>query len=347
MTKTIKASKRLAEKLKKFLIKKNYLSREYTLGKGATYILFPLTSKAKTSEILKEFPSVSIEERNLQKFESKSIGNLKNMLKGVIPDKELKNIKRSFDIVGDIAILEIPPELEKLEKSIAWALKRNLPGINVVAKKASTVSGKYRIRKIIPIIGKRTETIHKEAGIILHLDLNKVYFSPRLGTERLRIASQVKPKEKILVMFAGIGPFAFTILNKQRSAKIWAIELNPDAIKYMKENLGPNKAKYQVIPIKGDVKKEVPKLKQEFDRIIMILPHLAQEYLDLAFSKSKKNTIIHFYQICKETELKDKKYFIKEQAKEAKKKIKILKIVKTGTYGPEIYRYCFDIEVLG
>jgi len=42
--------------------------------------------------------------------------NLKQSLKGIIPDKELEKVKSSFDIIGDIAVLEIPDEIKKYEK---------------------------------------------------------------------------------------------------------------------------------------------------------------------------------------------------------------------------------------
>ena len=68
------------------------------------------------------------------------------------------------------------------------------------------------------------------------LDVKKVYFSPRLATERKRITDQVKNNEIIVDMFAGIGPFSISIARKHK-VKIYAIDINPYAYKYLKKNI--------------------------------------------------------------------------------------------------------------
>src|SRR3989344_2273513 len=63
--------------------------------------------------------------------------------------------------------------------------------------------------------------------------------------ERQRIAKQVKPNEIIIDMFAGIGYFS---LGLKKAKKVYAIEKNPLAYKYLKENILLNKAK-NIVPI--------------------------------------------------------------------------------------------------
>ncbi|MFN3528030.1 MAG: class I SAM-dependent methyltransferase [Candidatus Altarchaeaceae archaeon] len=270
--------------------------------------------------------------------------SLKDLLKGILSDEELKILPRSFDIIGDIAIIEIPPELEKKEKVIAEALLK-FKNIKVVAKKAGIFEGEFRTRNVEIIGGEnRTETIHKELSCKYILDIEKVYFSERLENERLRILNLVKDNEKILVMFAGVGPYAI-LLSKKKNVEVYAIELNPVAYEYMIKNVKLNKV--NVNCILGDVRIETPKLVEKvgkFDRIIMPLPKDAGNFLDVALKAIKKGGIIHYYGFSD-----DPKKFaneVKNTVKNLNYEIEILNAVKCGSYSPRVYRICVDFKVL-
>ncbi len=255
---------------------------------------------------------------------------LKELLKNVLGEEELEIAPSSFDVVGDIAIIKIPPQLEKKEKKIGEQLLK-FKNVKTILKKEGKVGEEFRIRKYKFLGGeKRKETLHKEYGCRYKLNIEKVYFSPRIGSERERIVKQVKKGEKILVLFAGIGPYAIQIA-KNREVDIYAIEINPKAVKYFKENTKLNKVENKIKVFEGDVRKIVPKLKEKFDRIIMPLPKDAENFLDLAKLVSKKNTIIH-------------SYIFATSKGEAIKKIdkKVINCVECGTYSRDISRYCVD-----
>ncbi len=232
------------------------------------------------------------------------MSTLKQILKDIIPEELLSKLKTSYDILGDVAIIEVPEELESYEIQIAKAIVTIHKSINVVAKKTGAVSGDFRIRplKIILCLRNRqnkecnTETIMKENGIKIKLDPANVFYSIRLGTERNRIAEMVKDGENVLVMFAGVGPFAL-VIAKQKKANIVAVEWNPNAIKYMEENIKLNKKlKGNIQPILGDVRKVIPdKFKNWANRIVMPLPKTADDFLDVAIMASKNNALIHTY----------------------------------------------------
>src|SRR3989338_8571440 len=153
--------------------------------------------------------------------------NLKDVLKGNLNENQLKLVKSSFDIVGDIAILEIPPELAKKEKVIAEAVLKIQKNVKTVCKKAGDRSGTYRLKKYKKIIGNGFETIHKESGCQFKLDISKTYFSVRESTERLRISDKIKKKEKILVLFSGVGPFGIILAKNHTDCKVDMVEINP------------------------------------------------------------------------------------------------------------------------
>ena len=336
MVKVLKISKVGGEKVRKKLIEMDALDTSYVLGKTGNYLLFPLK---KTRGIVKKFGG-KIVEKNLRRV-VKPVTGLKEALGKILPSEPVEKFPRSFDQIGDIAVLEIPRGLGKYEKVIARTLGRINPRINVVAKRAEKYSGKYRIRPITVLDGeKRSETIHREAGVRLKVDLNTVYFSPRLGKERLRIAKLVGKKEKVLVMFSGIAPYGIVIAKKNPSAEVWNIEWNPRAVELAEENIKLNKLGKRVHSLGGDVRKVIPKMKKKFDRIVMVLPFENKEFLVDALMVSKKGTRIHMYSILKEGAVDEFRTKL-----ERKHELKVFDVVKAGAYGPKMWRYCFELKV--
>ncbi len=268
--------------------------------------------------------------------------NLKEVLKDKLTKEELKHVKRSFEIIGDIAIIEIPEELEDKKHVIAEALTEINKHIKVVIRKTGELSGEYRTGKYELLTGNRTETIYTESGCRFKLDPTKVYFSEKLGTERQKIAEQVKDNESILCMFAGIGPFPIIIARK-KDVKIHAVEINPTAVKYFKENVKLNKVADKIEIFKGDVDFVVPKINKKFDRILMPAPKNAEDFLDLALDCVKKNGTINYYTFAGEENFKTLRKDIREKCK---KKVKITDIRKCGSFAPGVFRVAVDFRVL-
>jgi tRNA (guanine37-N1)-methyltransferase len=269
---------------------------------------------------------------------------LKEALKGKLTASELTHL-RGFDVIGDIAVLEIPKELEKKQKLIAKTLSELLPYIKVVARKKGGHVGVYRKQPLVILAGeKRKTTSHKEYGLTFLLNAETCYFSPRLSTERMRIAQQVKPGETVLVLFSGVAPYPLVIAKHSQAAKVIAIEANPSAHKYAVENVARNKLGHKVIVIKGDAKKAIPKL--DYDRIVMPWPQRADEFLASTLKHAKKGAFVHFYDFQQEGEFENAADIVKAACKQAKKKCKILKIVECGQVGVRNYRVCVDFRML-
>ena len=266
--------------------------------------------------------------------------NLRSTLKNKLRQEE---IPKSFDIIGSIAIFSKFPSNLKKQKLIANTILKLNKNIKTVLLKTNKVSGIYRLPKYKHLAGIKTkETSYKENSCLFKLDVEKCYFSPRLSSERLRIAKQVKFNETILVMFSGVGTFSLVISKNSKAKGIYSIEINPIAVEYARENLKLNKVT-NVKLFMGNVKKIMPKMKHKFDRIVMPAPKNAENYLSLIKSKIKKNTVIHYYDFCNEKDFPDK---IINKIKRYFKKIKISKIVKCGNVSPYNYRICVDFQVL-
>ncbi|RLG57676.1 MAG: tRNA (guanine-N1)-methyltransferase [Candidatus Hydrothermarchaeota archaeon] len=326
----VKVKAREAEKVKKELKKLGVLDIEKKVKRSKDYIIFPITKKIQGYSIVEE------------EFETKKIKKFEDYLREFLTPEETKHVRHSFDIIGDIAIIEVPPELKKREKEIAEALAKAHKNIKAVYKKSSEVKGDERIRELKYLYGERkTTTIHKEHGIRLKLDITKVYFSPRLSYERKRILEQTKDGEVIVDLFAGVGPFSI-LLAKYRKVKVYAIDINPYAIKYLRENIKINKLKGEVIPLLGDCREVAPR--NIATRVIMNLPKSSDRFLPLAFDVVKKG-IIHFYTISPEENLYEGKVrLIKEIAKAKGKKIEIINKRIVRPYSPRNYHVVIDVN---
>ncbi|MEM3654289.1 MAG: class I SAM-dependent methyltransferase family protein, partial [Candidatus Bathyarchaeia archaeon] len=225
--------------------------------------------------------------------------------------------------------------------------------IKTVLRIASPVSSNFRLRKYEWILGeKKTETIHKEFGCIFKVDLSKVYFSPRLHYERMRIAKQVKSNETIINMFAGIGCFSIIIAKHSKVANIYSIDINPYAIIYHLENVYLNKLNRKIITILGDSKKIIATLLLgKADRVLMPLPEKAYEYLDIAVKALKANKgIIHYYDFVYARKNKEdpKEKVIKKislRAKELSLGLEVFGKRIVRSVGPNWYQVVLDLNV--
>lgn len=273
--------------------------------------------------------------------------NLKFYLKNKLSSKELKLVPTSFDVVGDILIFsDFPKELTKKEKIIGRTILGNYHHIKIILKKTKKYSGKFRTAKLKVIAGeKRKETTCRENNIFVKLDVEKVYFSTRMASERKRIADLVKPNESVLVMFSGSGVYPLVIAKNSRCKEVYGIEINPVAHKYALENIKKNKLEDKISLFLGDVKKVMPRINKKFSRILMPLPKGGEKFLGLALKHIKHKGIVHFYDFEHEDEIYKAEEKVRYACEKSKKKFKIIKTLKCGQYSPRFYRICIDFVV--
>ncbi len=220
------------------------------------------------------------------------------VLENNLPPHLLSSLPKALDVIGDIAIIDIPSDLELYKKVIGEAILQTHRNIKTVLAKAGAISGTYRVREYDFIAGEqKTRTVHKEFGCQYHVDVAKAYFSPRLSHEHERVASLVKECETVVDLFAGVGPFSILIAKKNPNVKIYAIDLNPEAVELLKVNVRVNRVENRVLPILGDARQITStRLKHVADRVIMNLPETAIDFVDAACQAIKpKGGVIHFY----------------------------------------------------
>jgi tRNA (guanine37-N1)-methyltransferase len=215
--------------------------------------------------------------------------------------------------------------------------------IKTVIAPISDVEGEFRIRRFKHVAGEMgTVTIHKEHGLRYRVDLEGAYFTPRLGTERLRIAKLVQPGDVVLDMFAGVGPFA--LLLAKRGAEVIAMDKNPVAVKYLKENALLNKIKHIEI-LEGDAAELAMRFEGRADHIIMNLPHSASAFLHAAMRAAKPDGIVHYYCIAPEDDLYRDEALINKAAQEIDAKVEVLYKEIVRSYAPHRHNVVIDFLV--
>jgi len=218
---------------------------------------------------------------------------LKVLLKGSVPDDALGQFSGHFDVVGDIAILTIPPGLEDYKKIIAEAVMRTRKNITTVLNKVQKVRSDARTASYEILIGDTTVTRYREFGFQYRFDVTKVFFNVHMAGERMRVANQVEPGERVLVPFCGAGPFA--VPAAARGARVVAIEQNPEAYAYLRENIALNRVRDAITAIHGDAWDEELLSGRRFDRIIIPTPYGMDPILDVLAPYAETNGILHFY----------------------------------------------------
>lgn len=224
--------------------------------------------------------------------------DLKTALKDKLPPEELALVYKSYDVIGDVAVIRVPERLFPLSGTIAEALVMQHRHVKAVWRQSSPVSGDFRLRELEWVAGeKKSETVHTEHGCLFKVDVKECYFSPRLGFERLRIANLVGDGEVVVNMFAGVGCYSITIAKHSRVARVYSIDINPVAVRYMRENVLLNKVVGKVVPVEGDAEMSIKNgLRGVADRVLMPLPERAFQYLHSALSAVKpEGGWVHYY----------------------------------------------------
>lgn len=339
MAKCVKVERGKGEETRQRLIAAGAFDPSFAPESDDSYVYFAVKKPVKGFKTI---------ERKLRSRERK-FHSIEEALRGKLSEKELKEVVRSFDVVGDVAVVEIPAGLEKKERLVAEAVMEVHRNVKAVARKMGPMEGEFRVRKLKVIGGeRRTEALYREHGAMMRVDLAKAYFSPRLAFERKRIAEQVRKGERILAMFAGVGPFPLVIVRRQPDVEIAAVELNPDAVRLMKENVRLNHAERSVKAILGDVHEIVPKKFRGWaDRILMPLPMGAHEFLGEAFLAARKGCVVHFYHFGPIGEsFAEAKAMVRKAAKKAGRKAEFLGERVVRPYSPQAEQVVVDFKVL-
>jgi tRNA (guanine37-N1)-methyltransferase len=231
--------------------------------------------------------------------------------------------------IGDIALLHLPEDKQCKVHEIAQEIIEKEHAVNVVLC-TSGRHGEFRKQNVKIVIGDRTDTIHTEYGIRIHVDVKETYFSEKEKTERQRLKTLVLPGERILVLFSGVGSIPL-VLAKQKEVDITAVEKNEKAFSLMKENITLNSLKGSITPVLQDVYTFDSK---EFDRVIA-----PQPYRHTSFDTAKKfvtrKGFLHYYT-----------WVTSKQDLPAFAGFHIIRTKRLDSYAPGVWKVCVDMQKL-
>jgi tRNA (guanine37-N1)-methyltransferase len=291
---------RMLEETLRMLRKMQLLDNGLKFSRDAERTFIPLLhqlSSQDVSVLRNECGDIEVTRATFQENETQP-KSLQELIREELPRDLLSNLPRSFDVIGDIAIIELPDSLKPFAPAIGNGTLKLNPRLRLVLMKSSDISGEYRTRTFEPIAGTGASmTVYHEFSCSYRLDVSRVYFNPRLSHERRRVAEEVKDGEHVVDMFAGVGPYSILIAKTRPHSTIHSIDLNPEAIKYLKENVLLNKVANRVIPLQGDARLFATKgLSGIADRVIMNLPSDAINFLDAACQLLKRDGgTLHYY----------------------------------------------------
>ena len=272
---------------------------------------------------------------------------LKKALESILTTQESEELISAFDQIGDIIIVRIPDSLLPKKKLIGDTLLNEVKIVKSVFYQSSPVEGDFRTRNLEILAGEdKTQTEYKEFGCRFVVDVANAFFSPRLSTERERIANQIQDGEIMVNMFAGVGMFSI-MAAKKKNCTVYSIDINPIASKLCEKNIGLNKLAGKVISINGDTAKIIEEeLQDKADRTLMLLPERSDEFLDSAIKTTKDGGIIHYYSHIHADKKSDagklsEKHFF--DVSPVKSEILTSKIVRP--VGPRYYQTVVDVKI--
>ncbi len=262
--------------------------------------------------------------------------SLKDDLKGIIPENELNKLPNRFDIIGNIAVVSVPEEMEKYNGDIARAIMGRMQNIRTVLNKISKLEGDRRVADFEIIAGSSTKTIHKEFGYSYKIDLRQSFFNGRLSFERKRVASLVQKNENILVPFCGVGPFAIPAATS--ADNVVAVEMNGCACRSFAENCRLNGVEDKINIINADANDIPSIIKKGFDRAIIPTPYGMDHFLESISSLVKKGGYVHFYTF------KPREKITELIGRYENMGFEVLFHRRCGNVAPGISRWVFDLK---
>jgi tRNA (guanine37-N1)-methyltransferase len=324
----LKVSRNNGEKIRTALVEMGAFDRSYKICSDKSHVYLPvLEMDERTAGKLRQIVEFELVHINFQPEER------------ILSPEDLLGFRPSFEVVGDIAMVE-----DSDAERVAAALMATSKGIKTVITPISDVEGEFRTRRFRHVAGEaRTVTLHKEHGLRYRVDLEGAYFTPRLGTERLRIARMVSPGEVVLDMFAGVGPFALLLAKK--GAVVIAMDKNPVAVKYLRENALLNKIKHIEI-LEGDASELALRYEKRADHVIMNLPHSASEFLIPAMRAAKpEGGVVHYYCIAPDDDLYRDEALIGKVAKDLGAQVEVLYKEVVRSYAPHRSNVVMDFRI--
>jgi tRNA (guanine37-N1)-methyltransferase len=194
-------------------------------------------------------------------------------------------VPSAFEMVGHIAHLNLRDEHLPYKRLIAKVvLDKNQPKIQTVVNKIDPIHNDFRTMQLEVLAGNHSlVTLVVENGLRFHVDLARVYWNSKLGTERQRLLLGFDQNDVVCDVFAGVGPIALAAARIVK--RVYANDLNPHAVEFMEQNSVVNKLEKRIEIFNMDGRRFIKAMfssekGQKVTQVVMNLPKDAAESLD-------------------------------------------------------------------
>jgi tRNA (guanine37-N1)-methyltransferase len=323
-----------AEPARRYLREHGLLREDVEILKEAQHIFLPV------NDVPEKLASYEIFTKS---FKVKCIRpqSYKDLAK--VPRRHREALPTSYDVVGDIILLKLPKILYRYRKEIGDALLKTHHHVRTVCL-IDAVSGELRTRKVSIIAGEnRTLTSHTEYGLTFHVDVAQTYFSPRLASERRRVAGLVQKGETIVDMFAGVAPFSIMIARFADPGIVYAVDKNEAAVRLARVNVTQNHVLEKVDVVLADARDVEKLIPKKADRVIMNLPFSAHRFFSQALAIAADTCIIHYYDIIKEEDVQARMDALRAAAADQSFVFTGASVRKIKSYAPREFYIGIDI----
>lgn len=329
-----------AEQLRKRLARRGMVQKDRRIFDRDGFVLIPLADTADLSFVA-ELGGEVVEGEAVHRTTYRSPYEV--VLETVnLPEVLKPRLPRRFELLGDVVLVRLPPELLPYRKEIGRAYAHAL-GARTVVRESALIHGAFRAPEVEILYGNGTETVHFENGIYYKLDVSKVMFSSGNIDEKLHMASLDCRGETVVDMFAGIGYFTLPLAVHAKASRIIACEINPDAFHYLQENVRLNGVEDIVEPFHGDNRELLGE--GIADRVVMGYVGTTHRFLPKAFSLVKKGGVIHYQDTFPLVVFPQQAYDRLDTAA-GTRSYQILRVHEVKSYSPGVSHMVMDVLVM-
>ena len=258
----------------------------------------------------------------------------------VAPRDELP---RSFDVVGDVVLVRIPPSVAGAASAIGAALLDFVPGARIVGWDRG-VHGPDRRRTIERIAGAGGwATVHHENHLAIEVDLERAYFSPRLAREHARVAGDVAAGDRVYDLCCGVGPFSLQIAHAGRARSITAVDANPDAIALLERSRTRVDGGERIVAVRDRIESFLPD-REPVERVILNLPHEGIKYAPSVARAVAPGGRFYHYEIVPRAELNGRAEALVHALSTAAGRFRLLDAHTVHPYSPDADLTAFVLE---
>ena len=314
----VKVLEKNAEDTRRVLSRRSVINKNYKITSDSGYVYIPVSSDLDGFEI--------------EDFDANKRENSKSV-------EDILGYKPTYEWLGDIVIVKADSDAEE----IADAFYKSSHSPNSVVNKKTKVKGKTRVPEYDLVRGDDTVTVYKEYGYKYRIDVTSVYFTPRLSRERRCFMNDLGADDRTFDMFAGVGPYTIPAADIGESAV--GVDINEIATDFMRENATLNSVEDSLSAINSDVRNVAENYENWADKVVMNLPHSADEFLQTAEIVVNDGGKIYMYDFVSDSVPADEVVGKVDSRLSDSTCIESYEMRKVRPYAPSVSNVCLEFDV--